>query len=274
MNKDEIEGVGKVAAEIIKAVPVYQDAAQPVAQEVGKALKTLGGVVNVALAPLEAMVYGYGVIKEQLKNRLEKRLAKTPPENIVTPRLQVVGPLLEKYKYIHESEDLSWMFVNLLANAMDKNKVQKAHPSFVNVISELSPDEARLVQTLFDEEVLPKIDVRLKTKPKEGESKGHVYAFINFTTLGDKAKLEYPDLTPSYLSNLERLNIISCPTGSFQESYTNKEYYKDLEEHPIILDYKKSLSEDKEIEIVQGSITITDFGKMFMDAVLTPSEER
>lgn len=274
MNKDEIEGVGKVAAEIIKAVPIYQDAAQPVAQEVGKALKTLGGVVNVALAPLEAMVYGYSVIKEQLKNRLEIRLAKTPPENIVTPRLQVVGPLLEKYKYIHESEDLSWMFVNLLANAMDKNKVQKAHPSFVNVISELSPDEARLIQTLFDEEVLPKIDVRLKTKPKEGESKGYIYAFINFTTLGDKAKLEYPDLTPSYLSNLERLNIISCPTGSFQESYKNTEYYKDLEEHPIILNFKKNLPEDKEIEIVRGSIVITDFGKMFMDAVLTPSEER
>ncbi|MBI2096633.1 MAG: DUF4393 domain-containing protein [Candidatus Sungbacteria bacterium] len=267
-NKDEIDAVAKAAAEIVKATPVYQDAVQPVAQEIGRALKTLGGAINVALSPIAAMVYGYESIRENLKMRLEKRLAKTPPENIVVPKLQVVGPLLEKYKYVHDNDDLSQMFINLLANAMDKEKVQKAHPSFVNVISELSPDEARLVKLIAKETVLPKLDIQVKSKT--GDDTGHVYFMTNFTLLGEKAALAYPDLTPSYLSNLERLSIISCPVGSFQESYIHKDIYKPLEDHKLINKIRESVKgrEGVEIKTVQGIIRITEFGQMFMDAVL------
>jgi len=271
-NKDEIDAAAKAAAEIVKATPVYQDTVQPVAQEIGKALKTLGGAINVALSPIAAMIYGYESIKEKLKMRLEKRLANTPPENIVVPKLQVVGPLLEKYKYVHDSDDLSQMFINLLANAMDKEKVQKAHPSFVNVISGLSPDEARLIRIIAKETVLPKLDIWVKSTKKDHT--GHVHFMTNFTLLGEKAALAYPDLTPSYLSNLERLNIISCPIGSFQESYTCKNYYKPLEDDKFISDLREQVKEKEgvEIETVQGIIRITEFGQMFIDAVLVETE--
>ncbi len=266
LNKDEIDGISKAAAEILKATPVYQDAVQPVAQEVGKSLKTLGGVINVALSPLEMMVFGLDKIKEELKERLEKRLSKIPPENIVTPQLQVVGPLLEKYKFIYDNEELSEMFINLLANAMDKNSVQKAHPSFVNVISELSPDEARLIRTIAAEHVLPKLDVNITAK--SAPNSGYVTIRENFTLLGEKAELLYPDLTPSYLSNLERLRIISCTSGGMQESYSHKDYYVPLKGHKIIKELEEQLKEDNEVAIVEGLIRITEFGKMFIQAVV------
>ncbi len=47
------------AADLAKAVPVYEDAIQPVAKEAGKALGTIGQVVNVALAPLRGMIWGW-----------------------------------------------------------------------------------------------------------------------------------------------------------------------------------------------------------------------
>lgn len=262
LNKDEIDSVAKATTEIIKAVPVYEDAVQPVAKEIGKALKTLGGAINVALLPLETMVYGYNIIKVELENRLETRLKRVLPENIIAPPLQVVGPLLEKYKYVHNNRELSQMFVSLLANAMDKDRVQNAHPSFVNIISELSPDEAKLVDTIHKEELLPKLDVRLKMK---GENKeGYMTVITNFTLLGEKAELQYPELTPSYLSNLERLMIIQCSSGSFQEHYIEKEIYRPLLESPKI----KNLNEKTACEVLEGTIWITDFGKMFMNAVL------
>ncbi len=271
LNKDEIEGVAKATAEIVKAVPIYDDAVKPVAKEVGKALGTLGGVINIALAPLAAMVYGYEVIKEQLTSRLAARLTNTPPENIVSPKLQIVGPLIEKYKYVHDSEELSQMFVNLLANAMDKNTVKKAHPSFVNVISELSPDEARLLNTISLEPVLPKLDVTLSHKTPEKPDAGHTYLYENFTLLGTKAKLQFPDLTPSYLSNLERLNIISCPVGVMAESYIEKSHYKALREDHFIMEMQKHVeTKGMKTELHEGIIKITDFGKLFIDAVLTP----
>lgn len=266
MAKDSIDSIVKATEGIVKAVPIYQDAIQPVAKEVGKALKTVGGAINVALAPVAVMVYGYEKIKNDLNKRLEKRLSTVSPKDIIVPKLQVVGPLLERYKYVYDSKELSQMFINLLANAMDKNRVQRAHPSFVNVISELSPDEAKLIKTIAQEKVLPKLDVRIKSK--DPKSEGYQYVYVNFTLLGEKAKLQYPDLTPSYLSNLERLNIILCPVGDFQEKYAHKEHYKSLQEHQFIKDLKEKFKNTHDVTTVEGIIRKTDFGEMFINAVL------
>jgi hypothetical protein len=54
----EIGETAKAVAEIVKAVPVYQDAVQPAAQEVGKSLHLVARAVNAALAPIEGMVWG------------------------------------------------------------------------------------------------------------------------------------------------------------------------------------------------------------------------
>ena len=211
------------------------------------------------------MVYGYEVISRELKNRLESRLNKTAPENIIAPRLQIVGPLLDKYKYVHEDENLSEMYINLLASSMDKDTAQKAHPSFVNVISELSPDEARLLKVISREEILPKLDLKIKVD----SGKGYIHAYSNFTLLGEKASLQYPDLTPTYLSNLERLNIINCGSGAIAVSYSNKENYKLLEESVLLKDLlKKYDDQEGQLETSQGVINITDFGKLFISAVI------
>jgi hypothetical protein len=270
MNKDEIDAVAKAAAEIVKATPVYQDAVQPVAQEVGKSLKTIGGVINVALTPIALMVFGFEKIQENLKSRLEKRLVNIPPENIVTPNLQVVGPLIEKYKYVSEDQDLSQMFINLLANAMDKDKVSKAHPSFVNIISELSPDEAKIIKALSKKDTLPKIDIKLQAKKEDGTlESGYHYFATNYTNLPKVAGLAYPELINSYLNNLERIQIISCTSGQFQESFTEKNRYKELEENEYIKNVKKETENTFEMSIVHGLIRVTDFGKLFIDAVVS-----
>jgi hypothetical protein len=40
------------------------------------------------------------------------------------------------------------MFVNLLARAIDKERVHEAHPAFVRIIAQLSPDEATILYHL------------------------------------------------------------------------------------------------------------------------------
>ncbi len=49
--KDVAEAVSAVA----QAVPIYDDAVQPAAKELGKGLTTIMKTVNVALAPLEVL---------------------------------------------------------------------------------------------------------------------------------------------------------------------------------------------------------------------------
>lgn len=60
--------------EIVEAVPVYQDAIQPGAKQVGKALETVGKAVNLALEPIVGLVWGYDCIKELVTNRLAEKL--------------------------------------------------------------------------------------------------------------------------------------------------------------------------------------------------------
>lgn len=57
------------ATALTKAVPIYQDAVQPLAKEAGKALGIVGKAVNVALAPISLVVWGYDQISDFLETR-------------------------------------------------------------------------------------------------------------------------------------------------------------------------------------------------------------
>src|SRR5437660_3060641 len=151
--------LAKAVAEITKNVPIYEDALQPVMKQVGKSLGTIGGLINVALAPVALMVYRYEVMQKKLESRLEEKLRDVEPATIIQPPLPVVGPLIERYRFVHDDPELADMFENLLANAMDIATVKRAHPAFVQIISELSSEEAKLVKTIAGEPVLPKLDV-------------------------------------------------------------------------------------------------------------------
>lgn len=83
----------------MKAVPVYQDVVQPAAQEIGKVLKTLVMAVRVALSSASALVWGYEQIEDFVSTKVADRLKNVPPENIVTPKLNVAGPALESLRY-------------------------------------------------------------------------------------------------------------------------------------------------------------------------------
>ena len=84
MNKDEIDAIAKLSSEVVK--PIYNDTLKPAAQQIGKALGTVTGVVNVALAPISLFVYGFDKIEKKLKKSLGKKLENIKPKkNIKQP---------------------------------------------------------------------------------------------------------------------------------------------------------------------------------------------
>jgi len=69
---------------------------------------------------------------------------KTPPDQIVVPKPNVAGPALEALRYTWHEETLSDLYANLLAaSSMDKSTADGAHPAFVEIIRQLTPDEAK-----------------------------------------------------------------------------------------------------------------------------------
>lgn len=142
---EQAENLG--AKEIIK--DVYKDGLQEPTKEIGKALTTVAKAINVALSPLAAVVWSYEKLEAVLKAKMNKKLKDTDPDDIVPPPIHVAGPTVEAFRYAQDQPELQDMFASLLASSMDKNTQKNVHPAFIEIIKQLSPNEASILKRIF-----------------------------------------------------------------------------------------------------------------------------
>lgn len=256
--RDAVDAVTGVA----KAVPVYQDVVQPAAQELGKALQTISKTVHIALAPVSALVWGYDQVKEFVSTKVSERLKNVPPENIVTPKPNVAGPLLESLRYTGHESSLSDLYANLLAASMDKETANGAHPAFVEIIRQLTPDEAKLVGLFMRDMPFPLLNVRWEYKTSTQEKIGGKDVLMNFSQLGLIAQCEFPQLTPTYIDNLCRLGLAETPS---MFEYTSIGIYDNLESAIEVQQLKMQIEQNPELicKFERRGLRITELGKQF-----------
>jgi hypothetical protein len=248
---------------LVQAIPIYQDLAQPAVKQVGKALETVGKAINVALAPIGALVWGYEKCQDFISTKVADRLKDVPPEDIITPKPNIAGPAIEALRYTGHEEELSDLYANLLASSMDRKTASGAHPAFVEIIKQLTPDEAKIVGLFKGARSYPLLNVRSNFKVQAEGSMGGHEVLTNFSLLGVEASVEFPQMTPAYLDNLCRLGLVEIPGSGF--AYTSKGAYEPLENHPDILAVKTQIELDpaRTCEIEQGGLRITALGKQF-----------
>ncbi|WP_286405323.1 DUF4393 domain-containing protein [Myroides marinus] len=249
---------------LVQAVPVYQDTLQPAAKEVGKSLAIVAKTVNIALAPVKAIVWGYEQIEEYVTNRVSEKLRNIPNKNITTPPLQVAGPTIEALRYVGHDPNLRELYANLLANAMDKDTIHKAHPGFVEILKNLSSDEANLLKAFVTSYRFPLIDL-IST-----EKNSSYYRIIttNFSHLDHYVSIQNPDLIPSYLDNLIRLGILEIPSGVF---IAIENIYDSLENDEKLNAEKEYINNvlDGIVSFERKQIRTTTFGQQFIQNVVT-----
>jgi len=210
----------RATTDLVKEIPIYQDAIQPFAKEAGKALQTIGKVVNAALTPACGLVWGIGKIEHFVKTKVTEKLINVPEENIEVPSPTVVGPALEALKYTGHEETLREMYANLLANALDKNTKKDAHPSFVEIIKQLSSAEAELLVFLSNLETYPKVCAY-----ENNEILGGEWDFGGSNITSNTVKEEFFTICSEYsqdanvdssLDNFLRLKILDVQTNTSQ----------------------------------------------------------
>ncbi|WP_439865657.1 DUF4393 domain-containing protein [Pseudomonas syringae] len=251
-----VKGTIEAATGLVKAVPIYEDAIQPVAKQVGKSLEIVGKAVNAALMPIQGLVWGAETIQAFLKDTLSQKLKDVPPEDIVPPRPNIAGPAIESLRYTGHEDSLKDMYANLLATAMNKNIVEKAHPAFVEIIKQLTPDEARLIAFLLGDGLFPILTVRGKR-----EAGGTRDIAVNVSLFGEQAELEHPQLCPAYIDNLCRLGLTEIPPG---RTYNDEAVYDELVESSVVAAIEQSVIEMELVSQLKfGIIRTTPFGKQF-----------
>jgi abortive infection alpha-like protein len=201
---------------LVKAVPIYEDLVQPAAKELGIALETITKTVNLALTPISGLIWSYESIKDFVSSNVSEKLKNVPPENIETPDPLVAGPAIEALRYAGHEETLRNMYANLLANALDKETKSNTHPSFVEVIKQLSPSEANLLLILCQLPKYPDVCSYVDNHSIQGGQMGGAASngiksnrvMIEFEKLCQKLKLNIEINPNSALDNFRRLQII------------------------------------------------------------------
>lgn len=221
----------KAVTGLVNAVPVYGDLIQPAAKEIGKSLGTLAKAINLTLAPVSALVWGYEKIGGFISSEMEKKLKDVPIENISTPNPVIAGATIEALRFVGSDDTLRELYTNLLASSMNLSKSDSAHPAFVEVIKQLSSSEAQLIQKFSATNTFPEI---CRTKTEETMKSASKSSFANEIVGSEKitgefnktcSKLYKEAIFDLELDNLLRLRLIEHEKKTSQK-------FKDREMKP------------------------------------------
>ena len=134
----------------------------------------------------------------------------------------------------------------------------EAHPAYARILSELAPDEARILRLLVLEGPQPAVDVR--TSGPMGILKDELVA-SGLNIIGMEGGVRHPDRVKRYLDNLYRLGLIWFS----REEIADQSRYQVLEAQP---DVAEAMAEPRRSRTVRRSIHLTPFGHDFCETCL------
>lgn len=154
------EGVGKV----IETVPnLYDDALKPTAQESGKTLALIPRAINAALVPLRQWIAEREYNLAETEKLLAKKLEHVGEDKIVTPEAYVAVPAIQAISYSMNKKELRNLYANLLAKAMNSDTKDLVHPAFIEIIKQLSPTDALILNEIKINDPLLLATLKLET---------------------------------------------------------------------------------------------------------------
>jgi hypothetical protein len=263
-DNDNVKGAAEAVRGIVEAVPIYQDVVQPAARELGSALQTVAKTLHILLAPVSALVWGYDQIRDHVSEAVSKKLAGVPDDQLRSPEPSVAGPALEALRYAGYQESLRDLYTNLLASSIDSLTAHEAHPAFVEIIKQLSPDEALIMRSLAMAPVRPMIDVRKEAK----DSNVGNWVAKNYSLIPKESGVQFPDLGANYMINLQRLGLIELREDYTLKDNSDQDLYQSLRETPEIKRIVAAIEahEDSKAAIKPGAVIATELGQQFFRA--------
>ena len=180
----------------------------PAAQETGSVLALIPQTIKAALAPLRQWIAQKEYNLSKTEKLLAQKLQNIKPEKIVSPEAYVAIPAIQAIAYCINNEELQNLYANLLANSMNIDTKESVHPSFVEIIKQMSPIDADIFKIIFEAKHTPLIDL---STYNHITSKNLIVKNISWIT-----KYDYSLISLS-LDNLSRLMLIDIqknPSGN------------------------------------------------------------
>ncbi len=240
------------------ALPVYQDLAKPATIQVGLALETVAKTVVLLMSPLNALIWGHEQFASFLEVKVAGMLKGVPPENIRTPPADVAVPLMESVRLKGDTGPLVDLYAQLLASAMQhRPEGQQVHPAFVEVLKQLSPDDAAILNVLYLKLATPFLLIEILSP------QGLITTLDKrFTILIEETGVETPKRVGISIDNLVRLGLVEAIVGS---TIPDESLYADLEDLARQIPIDVPL---EQLQLARGTIVLRDFGGEFCRACM------
>lgn len=255
------------------AKDVYTDTVQPTAKNVGGFFGTLSGFFNhVVMYPLKKLNIQYEQKAIAFEKEMERKYNSISEEDRVEPQLHIVGPTMESLKYNIMDDNLAELFSNLLVSDMDAKTQNLCTPAFIKVVEQLSPTDARVFKTIYNEcaktETIPickmdlcKIDDEDRKIRKE---------YLPLYLVGIEVDVLNPNDLSKSLQNLERLGLL---TIDFLKWSSNDEVYNKLIDNDFIESLKAWANQATGNSFLakvtaRGMLELNDFARDFAKVCL------
>ncbi len=207
------------------------------------------------------MIYGLDQVESYLADAMAEQLKHIPEDRRILPSAVVAGPAVDGLRFVIDEPSLRELYLNLLTTSMDSLTARRAHPAFVQVLKQMTPDEAKIVGLFRSRSTFPAVSLSVH----DADGKGMVQVLLkHFSLLAYDAHCEFPDLAAGYIDNLRRLGLIEVISSRL---FYDSEYYP-LLEHPDFKSWIKRIEveSDASPNIEKLMIQMTELGKQFRDA--------
>ena len=218
--------------------------------------QTLGDIWYLVFGGLSQMAakkqIRYAAELEAYKAELEQAISNIPPENLTEPSIQITAQALENSKYCIEEPELRHMFASLITNTMNIDYQRLVHPSFAEIIKQMSPLDAQIL-SIFKKSPfeLPICEYCRLTKSN------------NYVLLVPNVFMELSTdncFTQAIsISSLDRLGLVSVDMIS---QLADDFIYNKFKSHPLYLEYQNQYP--NKVVIRKGIVKPTLLGSSFL----------
>lgn len=199
----------------------------------------------------------YNYLLDQYREELTKSISNIPPEKRTEPSIQVTAQALDNSKYCIEEDELREMFVSLISNSMNSDYSELIHPSYSEIIKQMSILDAKIIRLFKDNVAYPVCQYCLNLSEKA----------FHHTTMPDHIFLDFPDADviscSQSLSSLLRFGII---TISYESKVNKPNAYDKFLQHPFYEEMKNILS--VKITLKEGCVMLSPLGRSFVSVCI------
>lgn len=217
-----------------------------------------GGISQIA----DKRKIKYSIELEKYRQELEGSVSLIPDDKRIEPSIQVTAVALENSKYCVEIPILRRMFAALIANSMNSDYSDMAHPAFAETIKQLSVLDAAVIRMfkMRDDNNIPVC--RYVRAGKNGAY--HVLAHHLF--IPDTIDLEISSFKyAESLTSLERLGLV---TVDYDIQINDDSVYDILLDNSLLQAFKNDYPEH-EIVVHKGVATLSLFGYSFVQVCIS-----